>query len=328
MAEWLIEPGIGETRAVRLEGGEIVAARLEWPGELAAGALVDARLLARAKGASRGTAELADGSRVLVDRLAPGATQGSRVRLEITRPALAEAARGKLARARQSEAAPRPAPTLAERLAAAGHAVREVARFPGGDWNALLAEAFAGEIGFAGGALRLSPTPAMTLIDVDGEADARTLALAACRPIANALGRFDLGGSIGIDFPSLAAKADRRAVDDALAAALAASPEPSPRERTAMNGFGFVQLVARLERPSLLHRAAFHPAATAARLLLRRAELLGGPGTGELRGHPALAAHLTPEWLALLDRRTGRQHRFHPDPALAVEAPQAQIVPR
>lgn len=328
MAEWLIENGIGEIRAVRLEGGEIAEARLEWPGELAAGAVVAARLVARGKGASRGTAELADGTRVLVDRLGRGATEGRLVHLEITRPALAEAGRGKLARACLSTAEPHPAPSLAERLAAAGHAVREVARFPAGDWNALLAEAFAGEISFPGGALLLSPTPAMTLVDIDGEADPRTLALAACAPIASTLRRFDIGGSIGIDFPSLADRADRRAVDTKLSAALAGSPDPWRHERTAVNGFGFVQLIARLERPSLIHRAAFHSAATAVRLLLRRAEMLAGPGVGELRGHPALAAHLRPEWLALLDRHTGRAHRFRPDPALAIDTPQAQIVPR
>jgi hypothetical protein len=283
---------------------------------------VQARLIAHARGSERGTAELADGTHVLVDRLAPALHEGAALRLLIIRPGLAEADRGKLPRGRATQEPPRPAPTLAERLADEGHTAREVARFPDGDWDELLGEAFVREVAFAGGTLHLSPTPAMTLVDVDGEGAPGRLALSACAPIAAALRRFDLGGAIGVDFPTLPDKAQRRAVDDALARALG----DWPHERTAMNGFGFVQLVARLERPSILHRAAFHPGAAAARLLLRRAELLAGAGTIELAGHPALAAHLRPEWLEELRRRTGRPLRWRADPALAIEAPHAQLV--
>ena len=109
---------------------------------------------------------------------------------------------------------------------------------------------------------------------------------------------------------------------------LAASLAGWPHERTAINGFGFVQLVARLERPSLLHRAAFQRAGMAARGLLRRAELLSGPGALLLSGHPALESQLRPEWIEELARRTGREVRWEARPGLAIEAPQAQLVPR
>jgi hypothetical protein len=321
---WYVEEGIGEHRAIRLEGDRIVAAQVEWPGELAVGLVDDAVLVARAAGSRRGTARFASGEEALVDRLPPSASEGAPVRLEVTRPALGERGRRKLARARPTEAPPRPAPTLAERLRAEGHTVRVVREFPAGDGSELAAEAFAGEVAFPGGSLQFSPTPAMLLVDVDGTLAPRALALSAVAPLAEALRRFDVGGSIGIDFPTLADKADRRAVDEALAAALAGWPH----ERTAMNGFGFVQLVARLERPSLLHRAAFQRAGLAARALLRRAELLQGPGAVLLSGHPALEAQLKPEWLEELARRTGREVRWEARPALAIEAPQAQLVPR
>lgn len=324
MAEWFVEEGIGETRAVHLEGGEIAEARVAWPGELAAGTVAGARLVSRVRGASRGVAELADGTRALVERLPGDASEGAAIRLLVTRPALAERGRTKPVRGQWSEAALHCAPTLAEKLESEGHAVRIVRRFPDGDWDGLLAEAFTGEIAFPGGTLALSPTPAMTLIDVDGEAEPRRLALAACPAIAAALGRFDLGGSIGIDFPTLADKAARRAVDAALACALALWPHG----RTAMNGFGFVQIVARLERPSLLYRAAFHPAATAARGLLRRAETLEGAGGVALAANPSLGAHLGTERLAELARKTGREVQIRLDPGLAVSAPQAQFVER
>jgi hypothetical protein len=163
----------------------------------------------------------------------------------------------------------------------------------------------------------------MLLVDIDGTLSPRALALAAVPPLAAALRRFDLGGSIGVDFPTLPAKGDRKAVDDALSEALTGWPH----ERTAMNGFGFVQIVARLQRPSLLHRAAFRPAATAVRLLLRRAEALEGAGAILLAGHPALEPELTSDILAQLARRSGKEVRWEPRGTLAVEAPQAQLVP-
>ncbi len=320
MVEWLIEEGIGEHRAVRLANGRIVAARVQWPGELVAGHVEEATLVSRAAGSARGTARFADGEEALVDRLPKSAIEGAAIRLEVTRAAIGERGRLKRAQARPTGAEPC-MPSLAESLAAEGHNVRVVHRFPESDWYELLAEAFAREVAFAGGALLFAPTPAMTLVDVDGTLPPRELALAVIPALAEVLLRFDLGGSIGIDFPTLDKKDERRAVDDALAAALAGWPH----ERTAMNGFGFVQLVARLERPSLLHRPA---AALAARALLRRAEALEGAGAVLLQGHPALEAGLRPEWFEELARRTGREVRWEARPALAIGAPQAQLVPR
>ncbi|MBD3729119.1 MAG: ribonuclease [Sphingomonadales bacterium] len=322
MAEWLVEEGIGEHRAIRLDGATILAARIDWPGRLATGQVEDAVLVARNAGSARGTARFASGEEALVDRLPREASEGATIRLEVIRPAMAERGRDKLARARPSLGDPRAAPSLADSLREAGHDARIVHRFPDCDWDDLWAEAWAGRHDFAGGALDFALTPAMTLVDIDGSLPARELGLAAVAPLACALARFDLAGNIGIDFPTIEAKADRRAIDLALGTAL----DSWPHERTAMNGFGFVQLVARLERPSLLHRIHLHRVSACARALLRRAEAVQQPGLLLVTCHPAIEARLKPEWRAELARRTGRELRIETDPALALEGGFAQAI--
>lgn len=259
-----------------------------------------------------------DGTEILVDHLPPDLTEGAPFTLRISRAAIAERGRFKHA---QGRFVPK-GETGAEAWAAFDGDSCEVRQFPGGLWEEVWSAASSASIDFPGGEILISTTPAMTLIDIDGDTAPRELALSAVPAIAQALNWFDLGGSIGIDFPTLQTKADRRAVDDALAQALA----DWSHERTAMNGFGFVQLVARLEGPSLLHRFARSRVGMCARAALRRGERVEGPGALLLTVHPALKAKLKPEWLGELARRTGKEVRIEIDPGLALEAAHAQNI--
>ena len=319
MSDWLVEQGIAEERAIRLDNDHVTAAAIRWPGGLEAGLVADAVLVSRHKGSARGTARFPGGEEALVDRLPKDAAEGATLRLALTRPAIAERGRAKLAQARPTGNAPRLAPTLAETLGAT-----IVPRFPHSAWEDIAEDAWDARHPFSGGALHFSPTPAMTLVDVDGAGRPHDLALAAAAALGPALARFDIGGSVGVDFPTLPDKTGRKAVDKALGTALA----DYDCERTGMNGFGFVQIVARLARPSILHRFQLQPAQAAARLLLRRAELVADPGAILLTATPAVLSALHPEWLEELVRRTGRDIRTIADPALAPRGAFAQAVPR
>jgi len=327
-AEWLYEDGIGEERAILVSGGSILSARVEWGEGLRPGLVAEAKLVKRHAGGRRGLVRFDDGAEALIDQLAREATEGVRMMVRVTRAAIAERGRTKLpvVKPAPGEAA-RDALSLREDIEASGATVRVLPAtskaFAVNGWDELVEQAQTGEIAFPGGAIIVSPTPAMTLIDVDGALPPLKLALAAVDAIADALHRMDIGGNIGIDFPTLADKKDRQHVDKALADALI----DWTGERTGMNGFGFVQLVARLERPSMVARFARHPAAAAARVLLRQAERVTEPGVLLLTAHPRVLDALTPAWEAELARRTGRTVQRKADAALALHGAFAQAVP-
>ncbi len=317
MAEWLYEEGIGENRAILLEHGEIAEACIELPGQLRAGAVAEARLTSILVPGRRGIAALAEGGEALVEPLPQGITEGAKLRVEILREAIAEPGRAKLPKARATDAPPGPGLSLWERIGGpAPESPYGPDRFEEAGWSELLEQADGGEIPFPGGALRMSLTPAMTLFDVDGNFPPAELACAGAAAAGRAIRRFGIGGSIGIDLPTLAAREERQAAAAALDAAL-----PQPFERTAVNGFGFLQIVRRRERASLAEMIRYDRTGAAARALLRRAGR-AGPGPLALHAAPPVIALIEarPEWLAALARRAGAAPDLRPEPGLAIFA--------
>ena len=316
MAEWLIEPGIGETRAALVDGGRIVEVRIELEGTIPAGAVLAARLSA-VGAAGRNAVATADGQEYLLPTAPHRITQGAPLAIEVTRSAFPGIEPWKRPLARASDATPSPVRSLAERLGG-----REIA-FPTptdaleeAGWSDLLDEARSGTVAFAGGSLHISPTPAMTLIDVDGTLPVDARAVAGAKAAALAIRRLAIGGSIGIDLPTLRGKAGRAAPGEAIDAAL-----PQPFERTAMNGFGFLQIVRPRSGPSLIELAADRPGFEA-RALLRRA----ARSTGSIRlvAHPAVIARIGSDWSEALARQVGGSVALRGDPALAMSGAYAE----
>jgi hypothetical protein len=317
---WIVERGIGETRAARIVGDAIVEARVEPDNALRAGTILSARLVRRLP--VRNEAIVAwDGGEALLSPLPRAVTEGGSLLVEITRPALDEPGKPKRARARPAlaDAVPRDAPPLADLAGAriAGPFDRDLLGDAG--WAMLVEEATTGTVAFPGGALTIALTPAMTLIDIDGELAPADLAIAGARAAGQAIARLDIAGSIGIDLPTVNDKAIRIATAEALDATL-----PQPFERTAVNGFGFLQIVRRRSRASLPELFA-HPIAHA-RGLLRQVQRTGGSGERTLYAHPRIIAALTarPEWIADAERTLGAPLALRAEPGLAISGGHVQ----
>ena len=304
MPEWLVERGIGETRWVLVEGSEIIEARVVVDGPVQAGMVLEARL----KSVGPNAIATAEGVEFLLPKGAAGIAEGAKVMIEVTREAIGtERWKRPLARVSNPDRAQAPTigahnllfPATADALEDAG-------------WSALLDEARSGIVTFAGGELRIVVTPAMTLIDVDGLLPPTDLAVAGARASAKAIRRHGIGGSIGIDLPTIGGKIARQAAAGAIDENLA-----PPFERTAVNGFGFLQIV-RPRRHASLFELALDGAAFEARALLR--QTARETGRIELVAHPSVIAAFQSGWTDQLARQVGGTVSLRNDPRLGIAA--------
>ena len=297
---------------VRVDGGEIVEARILLDGIVRAGSVLDARLETKGSHGRNVLARSAAGDEYLLPRGAPGIAEGGDLRIEITRETIPGGEPWKRPLARVTDktetaadeplAEDLPFPTPGDRLGALG-------------WDDLIEEARSGTVRFPGGELSIEATRAMTLVDVDGPGEPGELALLGAAAAARAILRLDLQGSIGIDLPTASGKDARRKAAEAVDAIL-----PPPFERTAVNGFGFLQIIRPRGRASLvelaLDRSAFE-----ARSFLRRAALQG-IGAATIVAHPRIIALLerNPDWIQALAKQRGGPVGLRADPSLTISA--------
>ena len=288
-----------------MENGAIVEARVRRDGVTPAGTVLDATL----SGIAPRVTVNAGGEIFLLPRGASGLSEGRSLRIEVVREALGGSEPWKRGLARVTDDEPRQAPPLAE---------GRDGRIEG--WDDLLEEARSGIVGFEGGELRIQPTAAMTMIDIDGWLVPDKLAQMGAWASANAIRRLDIGGPCGIDFPTMRGRDERREVDTILTEYL-----PAPHEKTAINGFGFVQVVRPRSRASLIELAADR-APFEARVLLRRAG--GEIGAVRLVAHPAVIAVLErlTDWTDQLARQIGGAVGLRADPALPMSGAYAEPV--
>lgn len=273
MAEAYLQHRLGESRAAVIENFKLVEMLLWRDGDgLSAGARVPAQLTTKL--GSRGIAR-AGAEELMVEPWPAGVSEGATLCVEVTRAAWREQGRDRLAKARPTGLDPWPSPSLESKLHARGLVVKpgwpaDVAE----QWDERFEQARLGRLPFESGTLVLAPTPAFLAVDVDGHG--LSLAVPALKALARAIRLWGLGGSLVVDLPA-ADKAQRTLAAESFDAAMGRLPF----ERTAINGFGLLQVMRPRPGPSILERAQLERAATEAIALM--AAILADPGTGPVQ---------------------------------------------
>lgn len=308
-----VQRRIGETRAAIVEAGRLVEMHLRRDGD---GAPPGTQAMARLK-RNTGPQGIAvvetSGEEVILAPWPGGLSEGALVPVEIRRQAWREPGRDRLARARPIRAIHDPAAAiddLAEELRRRGFSPREL--WPDDiavQWDEAWDAAELGRMTIPGGTLDFTPTPALVAVDVDGGGD--NLAAHAAGAVARAVRLWGLGGIVVVDLPTRS-REDRQAAAAAVDAGLAGLAF----ERTAVNGFGLLQLVLPRPGPSILERARLERPANAALRLLQAAVAETRPGALTIRARPMVALWLRqrPHLLAETARRAGRALDVTDDP--------------
>lgn len=187
------------------------------------------------------------------------------------------------------------------------------------DFDTVLEQAVTGEFAIANGQLSVERTRAMVMIDVDGGGDPLALNRAAAREVPRLLRLLDIGGPVGIDFLALPDRKARAEVDSVLDSACAVL---GSHKRTAVNGFGFAQIVRPRPGPSIpeilcgtsLGRLSIESRAVA---LLREAGRSRGIGPRRLVAPPEIVELIRqwPEETGALRFSLGAEIELVADPA-------------
>jgi hypothetical protein len=286
----------GERRAAFVNNGNIVEIHIQrdalWIlGEYGAGR-IDRKT-------PSGAYVIADDNSELLLRGKMGLPEGARIMFEVTREAIAEPGRHKppeiILREGVHEAPIDKDALWDARMASLGQSVT----------NASIAEGFdvaiAGQSQIGDVTISFQRTKAGLVFDIDGIGDAFAINMIAATEIARLLRLYQVGAMVLIDFVSMESKAQRTQIAEAFDAASLADPRPF--ERTAINGYGMMQVMRARPRPSILDhlfgtRIAALSDETQAYWLLRAVAESRGFGVRSVTARPEVATLLQSERLS------------------------------
>jgi ribonuclease G len=308
----------GERRAGLVENGKIVEIHLQRDLHFVLGECGVGRI--DRKTPSGAYVATDRGEEVLL-RGKSGKNEGARVVFEITREAIAESGRikppeGKLLDELPNATAVREA-LWDKRLSALGADTNTANSISAAFDCAIGGQSVVGDV-----IVSFQRTKAGLVFDIDGIGDPLALNIVAATEIARLLRLYQVGGMAMIDFVSVELKEHRKAIADAFDSA---SASDRPFERSALNGYGLMQVVRARPRPSVLDhlfgtRIASLSDETQALSLLREAARSSGFGTRRVTARPQVAALLTaPEWhplIAQCERLTGASLQIVADDSL------------
>lgn len=190
-----------------------------------------------------------DGFEVLV-RAKTGKTEGARIVYEITRENIAEPGRVKPAEGKEIDRLPSMTDVNGlwndrlRRLAEIGTA--PIVKHFGDCFDS----AIAGSSRTGDATVHFQRTKAGLVFDVDGIGDPFAINAAAAQEIARLLRLYQIGGMAIVDFIAVDSKSRRQEIADIFDAA--SVPDGRVYERSAVNGFGLMQIVRSKPRPSVL----------------------------------------------------------------------------
>lgn len=293
MIEIWCDDAPGERRAALVENRQIVEIYLQRDALWALGEHGKGRVDRKT---SSGAYVVADDSSEVLLRSKNAAHEGTRVSFEVIREAIAEPGRVKPPEIKLHNNPPEQPATRdscwGNRLAVLAAPQMHQSIDEGFD------AALAGQSQVDDVTISFQRTKAGLVFDVDGIGDAFTINSHAAKEIARILRLYQVGGMVMVDFVSMEAKAHRTQIaeifDDA------SSSDLRPFERTAVNGFGMMQILRARPRPSVLDqlfgtRIAAPSDETMAYWLLRAVSQSKGFGPRILTARPAVATLLQSE---------------------------------
>jgi hypothetical protein len=297
LTEYWIDDAPGERRAAVVENGAIVEMHLHRFGQFLVGETGSGRIVGKTP---TGTYLQSDDGRELLVRHQVALAEGARTGFEVTRGAIAEPGLIKLAEAKIPDSIPA-SPITADQLwlELVGGALSKH------DVSDAFDIAIAGVSHVDDATISFQRTKAGLVFDIDGTGDPFAINIAAAIEIARLLRLYQVGAMVMVDFIAVDSKSARQAVAEAFDAA--AAFDPRPYERTAVNGFGMMQVVRPRPMPSVLDqffgtRIASLSDETQALWLLREAAGSSGFGARTITATPAVATLLqSPSWQPLLD---------------------------